>query len=145
MTISVADIRTAVFNELKLAGSPMITAANTIDYYHGEAQDIAALVQQMTILFPACLICDGGSTFSGFKGSRVENVTLLLVYAAKHAAGKLDLQTQIDAMYEAGKAQLIDKTLGLYINPLIPGPKRMQLVTREFSIYSHQFTTFFAL
>jgi hypothetical protein len=143
--VSGSDIITNTLTALKAAGSSMLTAAKTIDLYDGEAQDIASLVPQMTGTPPLCLACYGGSTFSGFTGSQIENFTLLLVYVVKDVNNKGKRLKAIDAMKSAAIEQLMGDNLGLDINPLVPGPVRMQLVTREFSVYSHQFSTFFSV
>jgi len=133
-----------------LKQTPLKGICSTIEFYHGEAQDIVEDVKQMTDDFPAAYLLYGGSAFST-EGNNppIDEHTLSRVQVAADVRGDADLRVMMHKMLKIvrtrGGTVLIDNQFGLDIAPLKIVRVAPLRVTKLFSIYQANFQTTFEM
>jgi len=133
--VTIAEIEDAILAALK--ASDLAGVCKTIDTYHGELDDLVKEINRLTIPFPAVLVLYGGSAFSEpANRSYDEEPVFTVLHIAKDLRGRSALRDGIYEMLEITRETLIDKNLGLDIEPLHPVSIAAVMVTGLLSIYS---------
>jgi len=111
-------------------------ACRTIGSYNGEAADLVAQLEQMTVPLPAVWAVYNGSALN-FRSFGVweDAMSFVLVVAAKDLRGRSAAAQGAYEVLEALKDALIDSTLDLDIDPLVPVSIDPITVTNRMAVY----------
>ena len=121
-------------------------ACRTIESYSGDAADLVAQLEQMTVPLPAVWAVYNGSAFNeSANNSFDDEMKFVLLVAAKDLRGRVAAAQGVYEILEALKTLFIGKNLGLDIEPLHPVSIDPVAVTNRLAIYGFVVRTYFSM